>query len=82
MRQPWPIRNWPQPFLHGRQARTEDVERIQAPLLLIHYAELDTRHQRGLARHEAALKEHGKIMKPTSIPGEPRLPQRLDPALR
>lgn len=44
---------------YGRQARAEDVPRIQAPLLL-HYGELDTRINEGWPAYEAALKANGK----------------------
>lgn len=46
------------PF-YGRQAKAEDVARIQAPLLL-HYGELDKRINQGWPAYEAALKQHGK----------------------
>ncbi|MHA6248191.1 dienelactone hydrolase family protein [Pontibacter sp. CAU 1760] len=46
------------PF-YGGQPATEDVARIQAPLLL-HYAELDTRVNEGWPAYEAALKKHDK----------------------
>ena len=46
------------PF-YGRQPSTDDVPKIQAPLLL-HYAELDTRINGGWPEYEAALKEHDK----------------------
>ena len=46
------------PF-YGRQAKTEDVEKIKAPLLL-HYAGLDQRINKGWPDYEAALKKHGK----------------------
>ncbi len=46
------------PF-YGRQAKASDVPRIQAPLLL-HYAELDQRINKGWPAYEAALKKHGK----------------------
>jgi carboxymethylenebutenolidase len=46
------------PF-YGSQPATEDVPKIQAPLLL-HYAELDTRITSGAAAYEAALKTNGK----------------------
>jgi carboxymethylenebutenolidase len=46
------------PF-YGRQAASEDVGRIQAPLLL-HYAGLDERINAGWPDYEAALKAHGK----------------------
>ncbi len=55
------------PF-YGRQARPEDVPRIQAPLLL-HYAELDTRINEGWPAYEAALKEHGKTYEAHIYPG-------------
>lgn len=55
------------PF-YGRQARPEDVPRIQAPLLL-HYAELDTRINAGWPAYEAALKEHGKTYEAHIYPG-------------
>ncbi len=46
------------PF-YGGQPATEDVPKIQAPLLL-HYAELDTRVNEGWPAYEAALKANGK----------------------
>ncbi|WP_162052158.1 dienelactone hydrolase family protein [Pontibacter pamirensis] len=46
------------PF-YGGQPASEDVPKIEAPLLL-HYAELDTRVNEGWPACEAALKEHGK----------------------
>lgn len=55
------------PF-YGRQARPEDVPRIQAPLLL-HYAELDTRINAGWPAYEAALNEHGKTYEAHIYPG-------------
>lgn len=47
------------PF-YGRQAKAEDVPRIQAPILL-HYGELDTRINEGWPAYEAALQQHGKV---------------------
>ncbi|WP_085908779.1 YghX family hydrolase [Kiloniella majae] len=44
---------------YGRQAKAEDVPKIQAPLLL-HYAELDERVNAGWPEYEAALKANGK----------------------
>jgi carboxymethylenebutenolidase len=46
------------PF-YGRQPNSEDVSRIQAPLLL-HYGALDERVNEGWPAYEAALKENGK----------------------
>lgn len=46
------------PF-YGRQAPTELVPSINAPLLL-HFGELDTRVNEGWPAYEAALKEHNK----------------------
>ncbi len=46
------------PF-YGRQASTEDVPKIEAPLLL-HYAGLDERVNAGWPDYEAALKANGK----------------------
>ena len=46
------------PF-YGRQAAAADVPKIQAPLLL-HYAGLDQRINKGWPAYEAALKKHGK----------------------
>lgn len=46
------------PF-YGRQATTEDVPKIAAPLLL-HYAALDTRINEDWPAMEAALQDHGK----------------------
>ena len=43
---------------YGRQPATEDVSRIQAPLLL-HYGELDERINEGIPAFEAALKKEG-----------------------
>ena len=45
------------PF-YGGQARTEDVPKIKAPLLL-HYASLDERINKGWSPYETALKEAG-----------------------
>ena len=47
------------PF-YGRQPATEDVPRIQAPLL-IHYAGLDDRINAGAAAYDDALKANGKV---------------------
>jgi len=47
------------PF-YGGQPPTEDVPKIQAPLLL-HYAGLDTRVNEGWPAYEAALKANNKI---------------------
>lgn len=44
---------------YGRQAKAEDVPRIQAPLLL-HYGELDKRVNAGWPDYEAALKANNK----------------------
>lgn len=55
------------PF-YGRQAKAEDVPRIQAPLLL-QYAELDERINEGWPAYEAALKEHGKAYTAHIYPG-------------
>ncbi|MGB6242513.1 MAG: YghX family hydrolase [Castellaniella sp.] len=55
------------PF-YGMQARTEDVPRIQAPLLL-HYAGLDTRVNAGWPAYEAALKAGGKTYEAHLYPG-------------
>ncbi len=46
------------PF-YGRQPDAADVSKIQAPLLL-HYAGLDERINKGWPDYEAALKAHGK----------------------
>ena len=46
------------PF-YGRQAKGDDVAKIQAPLLL-HYAGLDERINKGWPDYEAALKAQGK----------------------
>jgi carboxymethylenebutenolidase len=46
------------PF-YGRQPRTEDVPKIESPLL-IHYAGRDTRINEGWAAFEKALKDSGK----------------------
>ena len=55
------------PF-YGRQAKAEDVPRIQAPLLL-HYAELDTRINEGWPAYEAALKDNNKVYEAHIYPG-------------
>lgn len=55
------------PF-YGRQANTDDVSRIQAPLLL-HYAENDPNVNKGWPAYEAALKEHGKTYEAYIYPG-------------
>jgi carboxymethylenebutenolidase len=54
------------PF-YGGQAPTEDVPKINAPLLL-HYAELDTRVNEGWPAYEAALKENKKDYKAYMYP--------------
>ena len=55
------------PF-YGRQAKAEDVSKIQAPLLL-HYAGLDQRINKGWPDYEAALKAHGKDYTAHLYPG-------------
>jgi carboxymethylenebutenolidase len=55
------------PF-YGRQAKAEDVPKIQAPLLL-HYAGLDQRINKGWPDYEAALKAHGKEYTAHIYPG-------------
>ena len=55
------------PF-YGRQARAEDVPRINAPILL-HYAELDARINEGWPAYEAALKAAGKVYEAHVYPG-------------
>ncbi len=55
------------PF-YGRQAKAEDVPKIQAPLLL-HYAGLDQRINKGWPDYEAALKAHGKDYTAHLYPG-------------
>ena len=55
------------PF-YGRQAITEDVPKIKAPLLL-HYAGLDDRINKGWPAYEAALKANGKDYKAHIYPG-------------
>lgn len=45
------------PFYEGQP--TEDIDKINAPLLL-HFGDLDKRVNEGWPAHEAALKEHGK----------------------
>ncbi len=55
------------PF-YGRQAKPEDVARIQAPLLL-HFAEHDARVNETWPAYEAALKEHGKTYEAYIYPG-------------
>lgn len=54
------------PFYGGQP--TEDIDRIQAPLLL-QYAELDTRVNAGWPAYEAALKENGKTYEVHNYPG-------------
>jgi carboxymethylenebutenolidase len=53
---------------YGRQAKTEDVPKINAPLLL-HYGELDKRINKGWPDFEAALKAHGKKYAAHMYPG-------------
>ena len=55
------------PF-YGRQAKAEDVPKIQAPLLL-HYAGLDARINQGWPDYEAALQAHGKEYTAHIYPG-------------
>jgi carboxymethylenebutenolidase len=55
------------PF-YGRQAKAEDVARIEAPLLL-HYAALDKRINGGWPDYEAALKAQGKEYTAHIYPG-------------
>ena len=55
----YPELNASVPF-YGRQAKAEDVARIQAPLLL-HYGALDTRINEGWPAYEAALKANNKV---------------------
>jgi carboxymethylenebutenolidase len=55
------------PF-YGRQAATEDVPKIQAPLLL-QYAELDKRVNAGWPEYEAALKANNKNYTAHMYPG-------------
>lgn len=55
------------PF-YGRQAKAEDVPKIQAPILL-HYGELDTRINEGWPAYEAALKANGKTYEAFIYPG-------------
>ncbi len=55
------------PF-YGRQAKAEDVAKIEAPLLL-HYAGLDRRINQGWPAYEAALKAHGKEYAAHVYPG-------------
>ncbi|PKL74486.1 MAG: dienelactone hydrolase, partial [Candidatus Melainabacteria bacterium HGW-Melainabacteria-1] len=55
------------PF-YGGQAPTEDVSRIQAPLLL-HFAETDERVNAGWPAYEAALKAHHKSYTAHVYPG-------------
>ncbi|WP_191061003.1 YghX family hydrolase [Geminicoccus harenae] len=55
------------PF-YGRQAKAEDVPRIQAPILL-HYAELDERINAGWPAYEEALKVAGKTYEAHIYPG-------------
>jgi carboxymethylenebutenolidase len=55
------------PF-YGGQPATEEVPKIQAPLL-IHYAELDTRVNAGWPAYEAALKANNKTYTAYIYPG-------------
>ena len=55
------------PF-YGRQAKAEDVPKIQAPSLL-HYAGLDQRINKGWPDYEVALKAHGKDYTAHLYPG-------------
>lgn len=55
------------PF-YGRQPSSEDVLKIQAPLLL-HYAELDTRINAGWPAYESALIENKKTFTAHIYPG-------------
>lgn len=55
------------PF-YGGQPPTEDVPKINAPLL-IHYGELDTRVNAGWPAYEAALKENKKEYTAYIYPG-------------
>ncbi len=55
------------PF-YGRQPKTEDVQRIKAPLLL-HYGELDSRINEGWPAYEAALKANNKVYQGYIYPG-------------
>ena len=55
------------PF-YGRAAATEDVPKIQAPLLL-HFGELDKRVNAGWPAYEAALKANGKRYTAHMYPG-------------
>lgn len=54
----YPELNASVPFC-SRQAKAEDVSKIQAPLF-IHYGELDKRINAGAAAYDAALKANGK----------------------
>ncbi len=47
---------------YGMQAKTEDVPKIKASLML-HYGGLDERVNAGIPTYEAALKEHKKDYK-------------------
>ena len=53
---------------YGRQPKTEDVPKIQAPILL-QYGELDTRINEGWPAYEAALKANGKTYEGFIYPG-------------
>jgi carboxymethylenebutenolidase len=55
------------PF-YGRQAKPEDVPKIQAPLLL-HFAENDAGVNKTWPEYEAALKQHGKKYEAYVYPG-------------
>jgi carboxymethylenebutenolidase len=54
------------PFYGGQP--TEDIENINAPLLL-HFGELDTRVNEGWPAYEMALKEHNKEYTAYMYPG-------------
>ena len=53
---------------YGRQPGTDEVSRIQAPLML-HYAGLDTRINEGWPAFEQALKANGKVYEAHVYPG-------------
>jgi carboxymethylenebutenolidase len=63
----YPELNASVPFC-GRQAKSEDVPKIQAPLLL-HFGELDKRINAGWPDYEAALKANGKTYEGHIYPG-------------
>lgn len=63
----WPELDCAVPF-YGRQPATENVAKINAPLLL-HYAELDKNINAGWPAYEAALKANNKVYEAYIYPG-------------